>query len=178
MRYCSSYTMHNRSLFGSKAFMTGEPRRWRAGWCRWPESGPAWRPGLCGFWPAGAGRDAGRLKCTLGPNGPWRAARGGALGRRASDQGRGMGGEGLVRGGGGGIPQRQARTVAETGATDKRVESQRQARRQRDCPSPKGRLQGGRRRRDERRQGEGRHLVRAAHTQPGQRVIIPLVKLS
>ena len=104
MRYCSSYTMHNRSLFGSKAFMTGEPRRWRAGWCRWPESGPAWRPGLCGFWPAGAGRDAGRLKCTLGPNGPWRAARGGALGRRASDQGRGMGGEGLVRGGGGGDP--------------------------------------------------------------------------
>ena len=50
----------------------------------------------------------------------------------------------------GGIPQRQARTVAATGATDKRVESQGQALRQRDCPSPKGRLEYGRRRESQR----------------------------
>ena len=94
-----------------------------------------------------------------------RAARGG--GALGSDQGRGAGGTGLWQWWWwGGIAQRQARTVAATGATDKRVESQRQALRQRDCPSPKDRLEGGRRRRDERRQGGGRHLVLAAHTQP------------
>ena len=96
-----------------------------------------------------------------------RAARGG--GALGSVQGQGVGGRGACGsgvGGRGGIPQRQARTVAATGATDKRVESQRQALRQRDCPSPKDRLEGGRRRRDERRQGGGRHLVLAAHTQP------------
>ena len=95
-----------------------------------------------------------------GVSGPWRfsararvprAARGG--GALGSVQGQGVGGRGACGsgvGGRGGIPQRQARTVAATGATDKRVESQPQALRQRDRPSPKDRLEGGRRRESQR----------------------------
>ena len=77
-----------------------------------------------------------------------RAGRGSArLGPGAGGGGRGACGSG---GGGGGVAQRQARTVAATGATDKRVESQPQALRQRDRPSPKDRLEGGRRRESQR----------------------------